>query len=107
VSPDPCPVRRADGTVVIELPAEIDVTNVAHLDAELALARAAGTAIRLVSESTGHVLGARRMRALQELAASRSAHARGAEDVARHLSARLLGDQHDDDVAFLVYRQPA
>jgi PAS domain S-box-containing protein len=28
------------------------------------------------------------------------------EQVADHLSARLLGDKHTDDVAFLVYRQP-
>jgi serine phosphatase RsbU (regulator of sigma subunit) len=28
------------------------------------------------------------------------------EQVADHLSARLLGDKHTDDVALLVYRQP-
>jgi PAS domain S-box-containing protein len=32
---------------------------------------------------------------------------RAPEDVADDLAARLLGDNHDDDVAFLVYRQPA
>ena len=28
-------------------------------------------------------------------------------EIAGHLRSRLLGEQHDDDVAFLVYRQPA
>jgi anti-sigma B factor antagonist len=36
VSLDPCPVRRAGGAIVIVLPAEIDVTTVDQIGAELA-----------------------------------------------------------------------
>jgi PAS domain S-box-containing protein len=49
----------------------------------------------VVSESTGHVLAARRMRTLQELAASRSVHAEGAQGACANAMRVLSANRAD------------
>jgi anti-sigma B factor antagonist len=49
---DVCPVRRANGTAVIALPEEVDITNADRVGAELATVLGAGTQV-LVVDMTG------------------------------------------------------